>query len=309
MNNRNAIKAGLFILITVGLIVGVVILISGFDSFVEPRQEFIANFKLADDLGGLKVGDDIRVGGAKVGEVKSIQIDPDNDRIRVGFSMPTKYTLHTDAMLRVQGTVTGSSWLNFESLGKGTVLASNQSLDGQPSQMSELLASLGDSAPEIHKVLYDVRTKTLPRINNTLDTFKQTGQNATKLVQHVDTKIDPVTDNASKAMASIHEMLGPSTSDFHTSMHNVSLATGTLKDKLPDLLDKAHETLIKIDTAMDSVKVTIANLKDATGSIRSLLTDNRSKLQAMINSLKTTSDNLKGASADIWRSPWRRWRL
>jgi phospholipid/cholesterol/gamma-HCH transport system substrate-binding protein len=305
MNDRNAIKAGLFILITVALIVGVVILISGFDQLVEPRQHFFADFKLADDLGGLKVGDDIRIGGAKVGEVQSIQIDPDNDRIRIGFAMPKKYSLHTDAILRVQGTVTGSSWLNFETLGKKDMLADGQSLDGNPSQMSQLLASLGDSAPEIHQVLQTVRTQTLPRINNTLDSFRTTGQNATHLIQHVDKKVDPVTDNAAKAAGDIHEMLGPSTTDFHTSMHNVALATGTLKDKLPGLLDKVHETVAKVDTAMDSVKITIANLKDATASIRSLLTDNRSKLQAMVDNLKTTSDNLKGASADVWRSPWR----
>ena len=53
MNDRNAIKAGLFILVTVALIVGVIIAISGFDQLVEPRQHFIADFKLADDLGGL----------------------------------------------------------------------------------------------------------------------------------------------------------------------------------------------------------------------------------------------------------------
>ena len=303
--NRNSVKAGLFILITIVLIIGVTVLISGYDQLLEPNQQFVAEFKLADDLGGLKVGDDIRIGGAKVGEVEYIKIDPTVDTIRVGFHMPKKFPLHHNAIMRVQGTVTGSSWLNFESLGSGNVVASGSSIQGHPSAMSALLASLGDSAPEIHQVLVDVRTKTLPRVNNTLDTFRQTGQSANQLVAHVDKKVDVVTDNAAKAAGDIHNWLGPTTGDFHTTMSNIVDTTGTLKTKLPDIMDKLHETLLKVDSAMDSVKVTIANLKDATGSIRSLLTDNRSKLQAMINSLKTTSDNLKGASADIWRSPWR----
>lgn len=305
MNDRNAIRAGIFILITVALIVGVVILISGFDRFVETRTVYTANFKLSDDLGGLKVGDDIRIGGAKVGEVKSINIDPANDRIQVTFDMPHKYTLHSDAVLRVQGTVTGSSWLNFETLGKSDTLAEGQSLTGYPSSMSQLLASLGDAAPEIHQVLVNVRTQTLPRVNNTLDAFKDTGTNATHLIKHVDTKIDPVTDNAAKAAGDLHNWLGPSTGDFHTTMTNIRGATGTLKDKLPPLLGKIHETVTKVDTAMDNVKATIANLKDATASIRSLLTDNRSKLQTMVDNLKITSENLKNATADVWRSPWR----
>lgn len=305
MSDRNAVKAGAFIIVTVALVIAVIISISGFDSLTAPRKAYTADFKLADDLGGLKVGDDIRIGGAKVGEVRSINIDPNNDLIHVSFNMPGKYVLHQDAILRVQGTVTGSSWLNFESLGKADVLADGQPLSGKPSQFSELFAALGDAAPEVHKVLTDVRTQTLPRINNTLDTFKQTGQNATHLVQHVDQKVDAVTDNAAAAMKSVHEMLGPSTRDFHESMANVNAATGTLKTKLPDIMDKLHETLIKIDGAMDNVKVTVANLKDATGSVRSLVTDNRSKLEAMINNLKVTSDNLKNATADVWRSPWR----
>ncbi|HEY1685644.1 MAG TPA: MlaD family protein [Tepidisphaeraceae bacterium] len=305
MSDRKPIRAGLFILITLVLIVGVVVLISGFDRFLEPNQQFVAEFKLSDDLGGLKVGDDIRIGGTKVGEVEYIKIDPENNLIRVGFHMPKKYPLHHNAIMRVQGTVTGSSWLNFESLGSGNTIASGSAIQGHPSQMSELLASLGDSAPEIKQVLVNVRTQTLPRVNNTLDAFKTTGQSANKLVQHVDTKVDVVTDNAAKAAGDIHNWLGPSTTDFHTTMSNIKDTTGTLKTKLPDIMDKLHETLTKVDAAMDNVKVTIGNLKDATGGIRSLLADNRSKLEAMIANLKTTSENLKNASADVWRSPWR----
>ena len=89
MKDRNAIKAGLFILITVGLIVGVVVLISGYDRFLEPNQQFVSEFKLADDLGGLKVGDDIRIGGTKVGEVEYIKIDPDHDITVAPMQSPT----------------------------------------------------------------------------------------------------------------------------------------------------------------------------------------------------------------------------
>ena len=206
MKDRNAIKAGLFILITIALVIAVIVSISGLDRLWEPTQQRIADFKLSDDLGGLKVGDDIRIGGAKVGEVKSIQIDPGNDRIRVAFSMPSKYAVHQDAILRVQGTVTGSSWLNFQSLGTAAPLQQSQPIAGQPSQMSQLLASLGDAAPQITQVLDTVRTQTVPRLNTTLDTFKTTGQNATNLIQHVDKKVDPVTDNAAAAMASVRDM-------------------------------------------------------------------------------------------------------
>lgn len=312
MKDRNAVKAGLFILITIALVVAVIISISGFDTLLEPTQKRVADFKLADDLGGLKVGDDIRIGGAKVGEVKSIQIDPANDRIHVAFLMPEKYVVHRDAVLRVQGTVTGSSWLNFETLGTSGSLKIGEPIAGQPSQMSQLLASLGDAAPQITQVLNNVRTQTVPRLNTALDTFKTTGQNATHLIQHVDKKVDPVTDNAAAAMASVHDMLGPSTLDFHQTMANLNSASGTIKTKLPGVMDRLHDALAKADTAitkldgsMNDIKATLANLNKVSGSLRSLIADNRSRLQQMIDSLKATSNNLKFASADIWRSPWR----
>src|SRR4051794_16455926 len=119
---RNAFKAGLFIVVSVAAAVFVIILIKGASHLLGPRGVHEVRFKLSDDLGGLRVGDDIRVGGFKVGAVQAVDLidAEDGDReLLVKFTMPKKYELREGSRLGVQTGLTGASALNFDSLGKG----------------------------------------------------------------------------------------------------------------------------------------------------------------------------------------------
>jgi ABC-type transporter Mla subunit MlaD len=95
-------------------------------------------------------------------------------------------------------------------------------------------------------------------------------------------------------------------------MANLNHFTGDIRQRLPDVLDRTREILVKVDLAvnraadaMQGVQGTAANLQAATGTLRSVLVDNRSKFDGIIASLKATSDNLKYASVEIRHSPWR----
>jgi ABC-type transporter Mla subunit MlaD len=71
---RNAFKAGLFILISIVLIIAILIAIKGVGAIFEPMQTRQASFSLQDNIGGLRVGDEVRVGGYGVGTVRSIEV-------------------------------------------------------------------------------------------------------------------------------------------------------------------------------------------------------------------------------------------
>src|SRR5437764_14144985 len=125
--DRNALKSGLFILLAVAASIGIVIAIKGIETWTQPKELRAVSFSLKDDVGGLQIGDDVRVGGYKVGTVREMTVvgaeaDGGADskpRIRVEFTFPRKYALRRDAILRIQTGVTGPSCLNFESLGAG----------------------------------------------------------------------------------------------------------------------------------------------------------------------------------------------
>src|SRR5438045_5202270 len=72
--DRNALKSGLFIIVTVAAVLAIVVALKGLDRFSEPQELRAVWFSLKDDVGGLQVGADVRVGGYKGGVVKDINI-------------------------------------------------------------------------------------------------------------------------------------------------------------------------------------------------------------------------------------------
>jgi len=312
---RNATKAGFFIVFSAVLIVIIVMAIKGGAGLTEQQQTRVVRFKLSDDLGGLRVGDDVRVGGYKVGAVKAIDpsdLDGAEPQLMVTFSLPARYKLRSDAMIGVQTTLTGSPCLNLASLGSPGQPEAVDNLVGTADPKTILLASLARVGEDIPSITHDVRTVTLPKVNGAVDSFHQTGDSATHLVRHVDEKIDPivgkydaVTEKAGGALDSIHEMVGPSVKDFHGTMADLHAITGELKDKVPELLTKVSTTIDGTHAALDSVQKTVENTQEISASVRSLIADNHGKLDSIIASVKTTGDNLKAASMEIRHSPWR----
>ena len=289
-HDRSQFKAGLFIVVTFFLIAGIILGIKGFRSVFTPVVERKVRFALTDDIGGLRLGDDVRLGGFKIGVIHNIQVQADQDRagsILITYTVPREYPLHQDAHMAVQGTLTGSSWLNIDDLGHGPMLSDADELIGHPSAFGELFATLGKTGPELQSLVTDVRTTTVPRVNTTLK-------------------------RASEMAAQIRDLFGDTKTDFRGTVSNLNSITASAKAKLPDLLTHADDAIVKIGQTIDNTKTTLqdlqstmANAKDLTASARSIVVDNRGKFDGMIASLKTTGDNLKGASAEIRRSPWR----
>ncbi|HWP39905.1 MAG TPA: MlaD family protein [Tepidisphaeraceae bacterium] len=326
-DERNSLKAGLFIIASIVLGIGIIVGIKGVGRFLEPVQRVTVRFELKDDVGGLSPGDEVRIGGAKVGIVRGVELVPGSPDagepgVAVHFSVPRRFVLRKDAVVSIQSTVTGVSVLNISSLGSGQPLAAGEVLAGRPSALSQLLAA----APELSAIAQEVRSVTLPKVHSGIDhavqtvgTYRQTAATATEFVQHLRSKIDPIVDRydafmdtGRAALQHIAELFGQTKGDFRTTVANLRDATGTVRQKLPGMMDKADTLLSKLADAVDQTSVALedvkkvaANTRDASASVRSILLNNRGKIEAMIASLKTTGENLKHASAEIRRSPWR----
>jgi len=110
----------------------------------------------------------------------------------------------------------------------------------------------------------------------------------------------------------LEDMLGESKTDFKGTVHNLKTATGTINEKLPGVMDAAHQFIARLDDTvkntsgtLDDVKLSMANFRTVSEKARDVVGGNKGKLDAMIASLKTTGDNLKYASSEVRRSPWR----
>lgn len=303
--DHSAFKAGLFIVVTLILIAGIIVSIKGaravFTKFVDRR----VRFTLTDDIGGLRPGDDVRLGGYKVGVIEAIDIvgltEGQQPGIVITFTVPEKYPLYANAHVAVQGTLTGSSWLNVNDLGSGAALPANAELPGHASVSTELINNLKGAAPELTGLLKDVRTVTLPKVNDKVDK-----------IGDALASIKIFADRAAEMAVQVRDLFGDTKPDFRGTMSNLNAVTASAKLKLPGILEnlnsamvKAAGTLDSAKAAMEDIKTTAANTRDLTASAKGIIGGNRGKLDGIIASLKSTSDNLKSASSEIRHSPWR----
>jgi ABC-type transporter Mla subunit MlaD len=304
--DRNALKAGTFIVVSAVVVGGIVAAVKDWGRFSEPAQVRSVKFKLTDDIGGLRVGDELRVGGFKVGSVKAIEPAGMNGieeaSLLVTFTVPRKYVLREGTTVGVQSGLTGSTVLNIQDMGRGKPLADDAVLAGIGDPKGRLFANLGDV-----------------KIAETVEAFKKTATTATDTIAQVKTKIDPafdkyagIADPAAQAVTKVRDLIDEGKGDVKGTLANLNAASGTVKQKVPEVMDRVNSTLAKVEksvdklqTSLDDVKVALANAKDLTGSAKGVLVGNRSRLDAIFASVKTTGDNLKAASAEIRRSPWR----
>src|SRR4051812_38151272 len=303
--DRSALRAGLFIVITLLVIAMLIVSIKGLRTVFTPIAEHRVHFSLADDVGGLRVGDDVRLGGFKVGVIQSIDVvgvaEGEKPGILISFSVPKKYPLYENARVMVQGTLTGSSWLNIEKIGDGTPLAADTQLRGFPSITTEMLTKLRDVAPEVSGFVKDVHEVTLPKVNDKID-------RAGEMIASIRT----FADRAAEMAIQVRDLFSDTKPDIRGTMKHLNAVAASAEDRLPGILDHIDGAVIKVSTTIESTKSTLedikstaGNLKDLTGNARGVIANNRGKFDGIIASLKTTSDNLKGASAEIRRSPWR----
>lgn len=315
--DRNDFKAGLFIVVAAALIVAVIIGIKGVGAFFVPKNQYVAVFTLKDNVGGLRVGDDVRVGGVKLGTVRDIDLVPaEGDKppsIRVHFTLPRRVGLTSDAVVSVESSVTGTSNLNIADIRPGSpLLADGGEIRGMPSGFTALLASLGELGPQVQGLIGDVRSTTVPKVNTAVDEYKGLASDVRAKVEPAYQKYANVADRGEEALTQVRDVFGESKGDFKGTVANLNATTATIKEKIGPILEKVDGGLAKAQTSLDSVNAALEDVKKVaddtrsiTGNVRGILTNNRSRIEAMIASLKTTGDNLKGASAEIRRSPWR----
>jgi phospholipid/cholesterol/gamma-HCH transport system substrate-binding protein len=322
---RNALRAGIFMLVSLVLIVFVIVAISGAAKFTQAFKTYPVAFALQDDIGGLRAGDDVRIGGLKIGSVRDIRIEQEKSAIIVFIDIPAKYKIAKDANVQVQHGLTGSAGVNINDLGSGGALAANEYLVGNPDSLTGLTRQLTGIGGDLHKTLANFRVASdklnidLDKFAQTSDSFTATGFAATSTVQELHVRVpeliarvETLADSGIRLLDTWRDFLGPSSGDFHQTVANLNHVTGDIRQRLPDVLDRLHGILTKVDiavgratSALTEIQGASGNLNVATGTLRSILVDNKSKLNSLIESLKATSDNLKYASVEIRHSPWR----
>jgi ABC-type transporter Mla subunit MlaD len=326
-NERNALKAGIFIMATIALVVTGIILIAGPSMFAVKRT-YQAKFPISVDLAGLRVGDDVRLGGSKLGAVTGIDIvtDAPEPHTLVTFAIPTRVRLKTDAQVSVSASFTGLAQLNIPVIGSGPDATEKDILIGRGGGLNAVLENFQRIGPkveatisEVQSVVTDVRTNTMPKVNTTLAAYEKVGTRGVELIDHVRTKVDPafdqynkVTENAAQAAKNIGDLVGPGNGELRSSLTNVRELTEDLKEKVPVLVDRIAGLTEKVATTLDRASDMLEKFKDTgenarvtSATIRELVARNSGRIESIIVSSRASAENLRLATSEIRRSPWR----
>ncbi|MEM8873492.1 MAG: MlaD family protein [Planctomycetota bacterium] len=339
MSDKNSLIAGGFILVSVLLVFGVVVGVRGAQGLMTDSKEYAVVFDISDDVGGLKPGSDVRVGGLRLGTVRSITFttdEVDKPVVLARFTLPADVPMGEGADVGIQATVTGVSWLNVAGLGDSTqLIGPNDFLDGTPNTLTQLLNSLNELAPEMTGTVRDVRQVTVPKINDSVDTFTALAQridreiaepvanaagSAEKLADSLNErlpttldKVDRFADAGGDVLEETADVLGDGgTRDLKSTLSNVAEVTGTARERLPVAFDKIEvlidDTTLRVKQAerlLEEVQGFAANARGAAGSAQDLLAENRGRINNIVSNVRDATATLDLATSEIRRSPWR----
>ena len=153
-NDRENIKAGLFVLTGVFLAIFIVFALSDIGRLFESRQNIKVYYSLSNGLHGLKVGAPITLGDQLIGQVTSIEniteeTEPNRPRIIgnvVTASIPRRYQLYNNAVIELKSPLIGSGTsLNIRSVG-----------DEQPYQNDETITGAIAGSAQVHDLMREV---------------------------------------------------------------------------------------------------------------------------------------------------------
>ncbi|XAM01416.1 hypothetical protein OT109_08475 [Phycisphaeraceae bacterium D3-23] len=224
--SKYAFQAGLFILLAIAATIAIIARIADSRGGLGSSRTYIATFAPGQDISGLAIGSDVRLLGYKVGRITDIALQADGTmdahihvtfevQDNVQFRQPDPFLQHfgestllpaperiqfgsAEPRIEAQTSFTGGAWLNILSLGEGLGLPDKAEI---PARSVNLNAMVDEVRAELTTTLTSVRkevaalsgeiTDTADAFEQTAAAFEDTANEATALIQDIESEIDP----------------------------------------------------------------------------------------------------------------------
>jgi phospholipid/cholesterol/gamma-HCH transport system substrate-binding protein len=309
------IKAGLFVLASLFILIGFLVAIRGCRAGDDDTKIYYAVFT---DISGLNTGADVRFGGVRVGRVTAIEPDPDDRaRIRVTASVGGRIPVNHGSVATIeQITLTTEKHLEVSTGGaeeplheSGDTLRS--SLGGglfDTPDLEAVVAKLETMLDSINSLLGaddDVGTgddesvdlaEVLSSLKTTLDEGAQVARSAGSVIEDNRASIDEIVNGlgtleatATEMMEELNGVLAENRGSLQGSLGNIEELTGQLNARLDELL-----------TTLQS---TFGYLEDLGGNTSDLMDEQRPTLEEMLLNLQETTRNLREFSRILADQP------
>lgn len=271
---------GTFVFLGIVTTMVMIVFMTGGVSFLEDTYKVVVHI---DNIGDLKKGAPVKLGGVNIGKVESIAIADDNIEIVAGIF--TKYQLRSDteASIATAGLV-GDSFLELtrgkskEYIKKSKTLANAQEIKGiTQAGMSELLGQVQSIGTEVESLVRN--------INKIIGT------------ESFQVNIEETMGNVNKATHQADKLLESLRGELKTvgvaveNIVEITSSTGKTMKTIDNFIDKTIGDPNKIE----QINSTINSISELTES----LAKNRDKIGETITNISTTTNNLAEITSTI----------
>lgn len=319
-SRQDKIKLGVFVALVLAAGVGILIFFVGV-SLGEETKSYTVYFE--QSITGLTPGSQVTLNGVRVGEVRTIAVDPENvERVIVKLSVQeeTPVKVDTKAFLSSQG-ITGLKYVDLqESTHKAKALPEESVIPtgmGLLDRLTERADDVTDSTDQIMKQVNKlVRDENIERIDHML-------VESDDLITNVNTMSKELT----RTLEIVRQLLERNESEIDTTLKNVSVASRQLdgvlqeaqatirvgREKVEDadvkgLLDGLAMTNLTVQQKLERLDVeslvqTIATFQSLIVELSKSVGQNQEQLRVMLVNMRRTSDNLKDLSQGVRDTP------
>ncbi|KAA1419705.1 MCE family protein [Nocardioides humilatus] len=234
-----------------------------------------------DEAGGLKVNDEVRLAGVRVGKVNSIELD--DGHVKVGFKIKTDATLgdETRAAIKVK-TILGSMFLSIEPAGEGELKEegvipvertmspfnvvdafsglAETSADIDTDQLAKSLTTLADltrNTPEEFRAALEG----VSALSEVIASRDEQINSLLKSLERVSTVLD-ARDNDIVGLMSDADVLFRALVQRREAIHNLLVATSDLSEQLTGLVRESRADLKPALQHLESVLAVINKNED-----------------------------------------------
>ena len=321
---RTEIKAGLFVLLVGATLFLFVAIVNGM-RLPQQTHRFYARFS---DTFGLNKGGDVRFGGAKVGRVTAVKLDPENQSqilVQADISADVPVNARSEAFI-TQTSLTSEMHLEITTGTKEAALLA----DGAevPSTQGGLFNQAGQVAEGVSKVLADFRD--LVGVQEARSKESSGGQKVvtvTELISNTDKAINTGSDfmgelkgvvfsnkdqvaAAIKRLGEIENSANSLVDDLRTilaenrkDIRGITGSTHEIVEKMRPIVEKVDNVSRQLDGIITAVQATMENARILTGEGRKAFEDYRPELEDMLMDLRETSRYLHDFARTVSEQP------
>lgn len=261
--------------------------------------------------GGLEPGGPVRYGGLKVGRVKSLRVDPqDNSRIEIRIQVSNETPVRTDSVASLsQLGMLGENYVEIQPGKAASVLpagstipsAETQDLAALMRKMNALMEQAQPLVADLHKNLNQVTAQVDAVLVNLQDVtgpanrahLASVMRETDEMVKRNAPRIDAIAANMQNATAKID----PLVADLRTT----SAKLDRLITQLNGVVDENRKD---IQASIAQLSKTLDSTRELIGQLNNTMTSNSENVDAIMVNMRTTSENLSDLSDTLKQRPF-----